>query len=86
MKSITIHKLDSDLAEQLEKRAKRDGSSLNRTVKSILRNALGLSKPALIDHRNDFLDLFGSTPKEEAEEVQKRIDEARTIDPSDWKA
>jgi hypothetical protein len=84
MKSITIHKLEPDLADRIEKQAKRDGVSINRTIKSILRNALGLNKPAPIDHRDDFLDLFGSWSTEESAALEARIREARRIETSDW--
>ena len=84
MKSITIHKLDPDLAEQLEKRAKRDGSSVNQTVKRLLRSALGLRKPEQTDHRDDFMDLFGSWTAEEATAFETRIAETRVHDANDW--
>ena len=84
MKSITIHKLEPDLAEQLEKRAKREGSSLNQTVKGLLRAALGLRKPGPIDHREDFRDLFGSWTEEEAKALEARVAEKRAIEASDW--
>ncbi len=84
MKSITIHKLDADLAEQLEKRARRDGTSLNRTVKSILRTSLGLDKKSIEDHRSDFADLFGSWSKEDALAFDERTSNARTVNSSDW--
>ncbi len=84
MKSITIHKLDPDLAKSLEERAKREGASLNRTIKSILRSALGLNKPAPIDHRNDFKDLFGTWSKEEGKAFDARTSGTRQINPSEW--
>ena len=84
MKSFTIHKLDSELAEQLEKRARRDGLSLNRTVKDILRTALGLDKTPAENHRSDFTDLFGSWSQEEASAFDQRNRKARTVDPGDW--
>jgi hypothetical protein len=84
MKSITIHKLEPDLADRIEKQAKRDGVSLNQTIKSILRNALGLNKPPPVDHSEDFLDLFGSWSEEESAAVDARIREGRQIEPTDW--
>ncbi len=84
MKSITIHKLDPDLAKSLEERAKREGTSLNRAIKSILRSALGLSKPAPIDRRDDFKDLFGTWTKEEGKGFDARTAETRQINPSEW--
>ena len=84
MKSITIHKLEPDLAERIEKRAKLEGVSLNRAVKSILRSALGLSKPPPVDHREDFLDLFGAWSSDESADFDARIRECRKIEPNDW--
>ncbi|MDQ8180820.1 hypothetical protein [Pelagicoccus sp. SDUM812005] len=84
MKSITIHKLDADLAEQLEKRARRDGTSLNRTVKSILRTSLGLDRKAIEDHRSDFTDLFGSWSQEDASAFDERTSKVQTVNSSDW--
>jgi plasmid stability protein len=84
MKSITIHKLEPDLAERLEKKAKRDGRSLNRTVKSILRNALGLSKHTPEGHKDDFMDLFGTWSDEEAATFNARTHESRQVKTTDW--
>ena len=85
MKSITIHKLETELAQRIEQRAKRDGVSLNQTIKSILRSSLGLTKPPPVDHRDDFLDLFGSWSAEESAAIDARISEARRIEPTDWR-
>jgi hypothetical protein len=76
MKSITIHKLDEALARVLEERARREGVSINRLVKRLLRSALGLEKEPEPDHRGDFLDLFGTW--------SERIEELETIEPQDW--
>lgn len=84
MKSITLHKLETDLADCIEKQAKRDGVSLNKAIKTILRNALGLNKPPPVDHHDDFLDLFGSWSTDESDAFDARIQEARQIEPSDW--
>ena len=84
MKSITIHKLDSDLAKSLEERAKQEGTSLNRTIKTILKSALGLDKPIPVNHRKDFEELFGSWSKEEGKRFESRIADKREINPDDW--
>ena len=84
MKSITIHKLDPDLADSLERKAQSDGTSLNKTIKALLRGALGLSKQAPINRHADFEDLFGSWNNKEANDFDKRIQQSRTIDPSEW--
>ena len=84
MKSITIHKLDETLARVLEERARREGLSINRLVKKLLRSALGLEKEPEPDHKADFLDLFGTWSDREATDFQKRIEELEIIEPRDW--
>ena len=42
MKSITIHGLDEGLEAMIEEKARQEGLSLNKTVKMLLREALGL--------------------------------------------
>jgi hypothetical protein len=76
--------LDADLAERIEKRARRDGISLNRAIKSILRSALGLSKPPPVDHREEFLDLFGAWSSDEGAAFEARLKKTRTVDLDDW--
>jgi plasmid stability protein len=84
MKSITIHKLDEALARVLEERARREGVSINRLVKRLLRSALGLEKEPEPDHRMEFLDLFGTWSDRETAEFNRRIEELETIEPQDW--
>lgn len=84
MKSITLHKLDPDLAKSLEERAKHEGISLNRTIKAILRSTLGLDKPTPINHRKDFEELFGTWSKEEGKRFESSIADKREINPGDW--
>jgi hypothetical protein len=84
MKSITIHKLDEALARVLEERARREGVSINRLVKRLLRSALGLEKEPEPDHRMEFLDLFGTWSDSETAEFNRRLEELETIEPQDW--
>tara|TARA_R110002167_G_scaffold218710_2_gene423365 strand:- start:97 stop:357 length:261 start_codon:yes stop_codon:yes gene_type:complete len=84
MKSFTIHKLDAKLAESLELRARREGLSVNQTVKILLSESLGLKKPSPVDHRADFEDLAGSWSEAEARAFEERVNPTRTVDPADW--
>jgi len=56
MKSITIHDLDDSLEVLLEQTAKDHGLSLNRTVKMLLRKALGLEPNGDGERRADFAE------------------------------
>ena len=42
MKSITIHGLDEHLDRTIRSLAEREGLSMNKTIKKVLRSALGL--------------------------------------------
>ena len=84
MKSITIHKLDEALARELEERARREGLSINQMVKKLLRSALGLEKTLEPDHRDDFLDLFGTWSGRETGDFHGRIEELERIESQDW--
>ena len=44
MRSLTIHKMDDDLAERIEDEAAQQKTSLNQVVKRLLRRALGLAE------------------------------------------
>lgn len=82
MKSITIHGMDDDLDRLIREKAAADGKSLNKTIKNILEEALGM-RPSR-DHREEFMDLFGSWSKEDRQEFEKASEDLRQVDPGDW--
>jgi len=82
MKSITIHNLDDKLDNLIRARAKTEGLSLNQTIQELIRKALGLKKES--DHRDDFLDLFGTWTKEDEDEFLKQTKDFREVEDQDW--
>ena len=84
MKSITIHALDDDTAELIKKKAEEEGISLNKTIKRLLRQALGLKELVQRNHREEFQDLFALWSDEEACELAKHVESFEKVDPSDW--
>ena len=84
MKSITIHNLDSRLAALIERRAKEEGISMNKLVKSLLAQALELSPQQKLDRKENFGDLFGSWSRAEFDEFEKHTEDLRTVNPVDW--
>ncbi|MCB9264008.1 MAG: ribbon-helix-helix protein, CopG family [Lewinellaceae bacterium] len=84
MKSITIHNLDSRLAALIERRAKEEGLSMNKLIKRLLAQALGLSPQPRQNKKEQFEDLLGSWSQEDFEEFEKNTKDLRTIDPQDW--
>ena len=85
MKSITIHGLDETLDKLIRKRAKKYGNSLNKTIKKLLEEALGIHKKQNLGHRDDFLDLFGVWTKREAERFSGILQDFEKIDKEDWR-
>ncbi len=82
MKSITVHQLDEELLNGIEKLANEHGASLNRTIKQLLRQALGLEsikKPPV-----DFSDLCGVWSAAELKEFEENTAELNHVQAGDW--
>ena len=84
MKSITIHNLDDPLDTLIREKAKTEGLSLNRTIKKLLAEALGLSLKKGEGRGKDFLDLFGVWSNKEVKEFNKQVGDLEKIDREDW--
>ena len=81
---LTIRGIDKTLAKVLRGEAARRGVSLNRTVVTLLRKAVGLEPakpPARRQEHHDLDFLIGSWSKEEADAFDERLNEIRRIDP-----
>jgi len=85
MKSITIHGLDHQLDKLIRKRAKKHGISLNKTMKNLLEESLGIKKLPDYDHSEDFMDLFGTWSEEDKKKFDESISELDKIDEKDWR-
>ncbi|MBN1999598.1 hypothetical protein JW935_18735 [candidate division KSB1 bacterium] len=84
MKSITIHNLDDRASEKLSEVAKAQGLSLNKTIKKILYESLGLKVGENKDHSEDFSEFFGNWSKEEGKIFEAAIQDFEKIDREDW--
>ena len=84
MKSITIHGLDDATDEKIRSKAGAEGQSLNRTIKQLLKEALGMGEQPQ-DRRRDFQDLFGTWSPADLEAFGRATDGFGQIDPEDWK-
>jgi plasmid stability protein len=85
VKSITIHGLDEHLDRTIRSLADREGLSMNKTIKKVLRSALGLDEQSMTTRREQFTDLFGTWTKQDLEEFQENTADFSQVDPSDWK-
>lgn len=83
MSSITIHNLDKDLESVLRQEAESKHTSLNKVIKSILRESFGLDKRKT--KKNDFSEFSGTWTPEEAKEFKDNIDAFDSIDKDLWK-
>jgi hypothetical protein len=85
MKSITIHGLEDRLDARIREKASQQGLSLNKTIKKLLAESLGLEEPsAPRDYRKTYEDLCGIWTREEAAAFKRRTEDFNRVDPGDW--
>ena len=84
MKSITIHKIDAPLAELIKSKAKSEGLSINKTVKKILEESLGVKPKHSGAFRKDFEEFCGIWSDVDLAEFNETTEYFNKIDPEDW--
>ncbi len=84
MSSITIHDLDETLATLIRARARAEGISLNKTIKRLIEEALGV-KTTRCKHRKDFEKLCGMWSKAQVAELDGAVADLGRVDPADWR-
>jgi len=83
MTSITIHGLEEPLDSLIREKARQQGISLNKAIKQLLAQSLGIS-PDIKENRHDFEDLCGTWSPEDLENFARNTQEFSSIDPKDW--
>ena len=84
MKTISIHKIEDKLMALIQKKADEKGLSLNKTIKLLLREALGLSTSPELEKQQSFKEFCGIWQEEDAHHFEKQTKDFQSIDPSDW--
>ncbi len=84
MKSITLHKIDDPLLALIKSRARSDGLSVNKAVKKILEESLGVRPVPEGAFRNDFKEFCSIWSDTDVAEFNGRTKDLRKIDPEDW--
>jgi predicted CopG family antitoxin len=84
MKSITIHGVGEEVEKLIKKRAKTEARSVNKVVKELIEQSLGLGRRRR-DNREDFADLCGVWSKEEAASFLEAVGDLERIDKDDWR-
>ena len=87
MDQLTVRGFDDELAERIQRLAKRDGTSLNRAALKLLRQGAGLANPnqetntvgSSLDH------LIGTWSDDEAAELDAALEEFKVIDEAAWR-
>ena len=86
MKSLTIHGIDDVLDRKLKLRSKKGSLSLNKTIKSLLSESLGISGRKLEpDHSDDFSGFLGKWSKNDVAQQKKSLEYSRSVNMEDWK-
>ena len=84
MKSITLHKIDGPLSELIKSKARSEGLSINKTVKKILEESLGVKPRSGGAFRNDFEEFCGIWSDMDLAEFNERTGDFNKMDPEDW--
>lgn len=83
MKTMTIRNVPAELAQALEKERRKRGTSLNRTVLALLRNALGVPSQAVPS--NGLRQLAGAWSEAEYKQFEQAVAPLGEIDEAMWR-
>lgn len=84
VKSITIHGLDEMLDKLIGEKAAHQGTSLNQTIKILLRQSLGITPDIAKKRQAIFADIFGAWSKADEIAFAKKMKNFERVDRGDW--
>jgi hypothetical protein len=84
MKSITIHGIDDPLAELIKSKAQSEGLSINKTVKKLLEESLGVKPRIKGINRSDFEEFCGIWSNSDLTEFEDKTEDLRNVNNGDW--
>jgi len=84
MKSITIHGIDDPLAELIKSKARSECLSVNKTVKKLLEESLGVKPRNKGINRSDFEEFCGIWSESERTEFEDKTKDLRNVNYEDW--
>jgi len=84
MKSITIHGVDRPLEKLLKAKAEDNGTSMNKTIKKILEEALGVRPGPDDSRRKEFAEFLGAWSEADLEQFNRAIGDFERIHEEDW--
>lgn len=86
MSTLTIHALDATVEKRIRSMAKRDGRSLNQTIKELLAVSTGVRPLPESDHRAEFAEFHGIWSAEDVREFQAVTADFEKVDEADWQS
>jgi hypothetical protein len=84
MKAITLHDIDPVMEKLIVRKSLDQGLSLNKTIKRLLEQALGIKPVERGLHRQDFAEFNGVWSKKEFDQFTESTQSCRTVDKADW--
>jgi hypothetical protein len=84
MKTLTLRGIKPDLAEQLRRRASREGKSVNRFIVDVVENSVYGDTSGKPREYHDLDHLFGSLTGEDARFIDEAVAKSRSIDEEVW--
>ena len=85
MKSITLRGIDEKLSLAIEFAAKKEHRSINKTIISLLRKALGFDDHEKYLEYDDLDDLAGTWSKDDEDRFNEAVSDFERIDEEIWK-
>lgn len=84
MSTMTIHALDPAVEKEIRARARREGRSLNQTLKELLAAGAGFRESSAPNHKDDFVAFCGIWTDEDEKEFIAATADLETVDRRDW--
>jgi len=84
MKSITVHGLDGPLWSMLKAKSESEGISLNKTIKMLLENSLGIKSIKNMEKYDEFKEFLGVWTESDLSEFKKNTESFNKTDIEDW--
>lgn len=84
MSTMTIHALDNSIEKRIRDKARRNGRSLNQTLKELLAASVGATAQPAADNRADFAEFCGIWTKKDAQDFRNAASDLNKVDREDW--
>jgi hypothetical protein len=84
MSTLSIHALDAVVEKRIRAKARREGRSLNQTLKDLLAVSVGANRATVADHRTDFAEFCGIWTAQDVRAFKAATSDLEVVDSADW--